>query len=58
MTIGLSRYELRRPRYEGGLPRRGGGAIDYREDFFGKPAFLTVSGQLQVHLFTVQNGCI
>ena len=37
-----------RPRYEGGLPRRDGSAIDYREDFFGKPAFLTVSGQLQV----------
>ena len=37
-----------RPRYEGGLPRLPGGGVDYREDFFDKPSFLTVSGQLQV----------
>lgn len=37
-----------RPRYEGGLPRAAGGAVDYKQDFFGKPAYLTVSGQLQV----------
>jgi len=36
-------------KYKGGLPRiPGGGGVDYREDFFGKPAYLTVSGQLQV----------
>ena len=37
-----------RPRYEGGLPRTPAGDVDYKEDFFGKPAYLTVSGQLQV----------
>ena len=31
----------------GGLPRSAAdGKIDYSADFFGKPAFLTVSGQL------------
>ena len=30
----------------GGLPRRPDGSVDYGEDFFGKPSFLTVSGQL------------
>ncbi|MCX7848188.1 MAG: asparagine--tRNA ligase [bacterium] len=30
------------------LPRTPDGGIDYREDFFGRPAFLTVSGQLAV----------
>jgi asparaginyl-tRNA synthetase len=28
-------------------PRDESGAIDYREDFFGRPTFLTVSGQLE-----------
>ncbi|MDR3313361.1 MAG: asparagine--tRNA ligase, partial [Oscillospiraceae bacterium] len=31
----------------GNPARLPGGAVDYREDFFGKPAYLTVSGQLQ-----------
>eukprot|EP00879_Flechtneria_rotunda_P014346 GHRR01014986.1.p1 GENE.GHRR01014986.1~~GHRR01014986.1.p1 ORF type:complete len:573 (+),score=204.73 GHRR01014986.1:186-1904(+) len=31
----------------GGFKRTAAGDIDYSEDFFGKPAFLTVSGQLQ-----------
>ncbi len=30
------------------LPRTPGGAIDFSEDFFGREAFLTVSGQLNV----------
>lgn len=30
------------------LPRNDNGAIDFRKDFFGKEAFLTVSGQLNV----------
>ena len=30
------------------LPRTEKGAVDYRKDFFGKEAFLTVSGQLNV----------
>jgi hypothetical protein len=39
-----------RAKMRGGLPRQevGGSAIDYSKDFFGKPAYLTVSGQLQV----------
>jgi hypothetical protein len=32
----------------GGIRRQPNGRIDYRDDFFGKPAYLTVSGQLQV----------
>jgi asparaginyl-tRNA synthetase len=33
------------------LPRTPEGAIDFGQDFFGKPAFLTVSGQLNVETF-------
>jgi asparaginyl-tRNA synthetase len=33
------------------LPRTPEGAIDYSQDFFGKPAFLTVSGQLNVEAY-------
>lgn len=33
------------------LPRTDKGDIDYREDFFGKEAFLTVSGQLNVESY-------
>merc|ERR1712176_1554237 len=33
---------------EKGLPRGEGNKIDYSRDFFGKPSFLTVSGQLSV----------
>ncbi len=33
------------------LPRTVDGAIDFSQDFFGKPAFLTVSGQLNVETF-------
>lgn len=36
---------------KGGVPRGKDGAIDYKKDFFGKPAALTVSGQLQVESF-------
>jgi asparaginyl-tRNA synthetase len=39
------------------LPRRKEGAqagqIDYAQDFFGKPAFLTVSGQLEAEIFAL-----
>jgi len=37
-------------------PRRDDGAIDYHQDFFGKPAYLTVSGQLQVEAFACSMG--
>jgi asparaginyl-tRNA synthetase len=33
------------------LPRTPDGAVDYSQDFFGKPAFLTVSGQLNVEAY-------
>ncbi|HEY3380438.1 MAG TPA: asparagine--tRNA ligase [Vicinamibacterales bacterium] len=33
------------------LPRTGDGAIDFTQDFFGKPAYLTVSGQLNVETY-------
>lgn len=35
-----------RSKFSGGLPRKEDGKVDYSHDFFGKPAFLTVSGQL------------
>ena len=38
------------------LPRGEGGAIDYTQDFFHKPTFLTVSGQLQVEAFACSMG--
>jgi asparaginyl-tRNA synthetase len=33
------------------LPRTPEGSIDYAQDFFGRPAFLTVSGQLNVETY-------
>jgi asparaginyl-tRNA synthetase len=33
------------------LPRTAAGAVDYEQDFFGKPAHLTVSGQLNVETY-------
>ena len=33
------------------LPRTEDGAIDFAEDFFGRPAYLTVSGQLDVECY-------
>jgi asparaginyl-tRNA synthetase len=35
------------------LPRSAEGAVDYALDFFGKPAFLTVSGQLEGESFAL-----
>lgn len=36
------------------LPRRAGSAaIDYSQDFFGRPAYLTVSGQLEAEIFAL-----
>ena len=35
------------------LPRTPDGAIDYAQDFFGRPAFLTVSGQLNVEAYAL-----
>ena len=35
----------------GGIARTPDGRIDYAEDFFAKPAYLTVSGQLNVEYY-------
>jgi asparaginyl-tRNA synthetase len=35
------------------LPRTPEGAVNFREDFFEKPAFLTVSGQLEAEIFAL-----
>src|SRR5262245_43614209 len=37
------------------LPRKDG-AVDFSQDFFGRPAFLTVSGQLQAEIFACALG--
>lgn len=41
----------KRYRVVGGLLRKDDGGVDYVDDFFGRQAFLTVSGQLQVRQF-------
>lgn len=50
MQEDLDRMEAR-VRLEGGLYRTKQGAVDYCHDFFGKAAFLTVSGQLQAEYY-------
>lgn len=35
------------------LPRLDGGAVDFSKDFFGKPSYLTVSGQLEAEIFAL-----
>src|SRR5438874_1159738 len=35
------------------LPRTPAGGVDFGEDFFGKPAFLTVSGQLEAEIYAL-----
>jgi asparaginyl-tRNA synthetase len=35
------------------VPRTEGGAIDFSQDFFGKPTYLTVSGQLEAEIFAL-----
>jgi len=34
-------------------PRKSDGAVDFAQDFFGKPAYLTVSGQLEGEIFAM-----
>ena len=38
------------------VPKTGDGAVDYTQDFFGKPANLTVSGQLNAENFAMAFG--
>jgi asparaginyl-tRNA synthetase len=40
----------------GKLPRNDKGEIDYAKDFFGKPTYLTVSGQLEAEIFACALG--
>ncbi len=35
------------------LPRTDDGNIDWRQDFFGRPAYLTVSGQMEAEIFAM-----
>ena len=35
----------------GDIPRDAAGAVDYGKDFFGKPSYLTVSGQLNAEIY-------
>jgi asparaginyl-tRNA synthetase len=37
-------------------PKTGEGTIDYEQDFFGRPTFLTVSGQLEAEIFALSHG--
>ncbi|KAJ4907752.1 hypothetical protein Rs2_11410 [Raphanus sativus] len=48
--VSLARTE-ERSRLKPGLPKADDGKIDYSQDFFGRQAFLTVSGQLQVETY-------
>jgi asparaginyl-tRNA synthetase len=45
--FGVSMLDLAKP------PRKPDGSIDYGQDFFGKPAYLTVSGQLEAEIFAL-----
>merc|ERR1719327_1529253 len=40
------------------LPAADGGGIDYSQDFFGKPSYLTVSGQLNAEYFACAFGSV
>src|SRR5260370_5776244 len=40
----------------GKLPRNDKGEIDYTKDFFGRPTYLTVSGQLEAEIFACALG--
>jgi len=37
-------------------PRDGEGGVDYARDFFGRPTYLTVSGQLEAEIFALSHG--
>jgi asparaginyl-tRNA synthetase len=45
--FGVTTLDLAKP------PRKPDGAIDFAQDFFGKPAYLTVSGQLEGEIFAM-----
>jgi asparaginyl-tRNA synthetase len=40
----------------GKLPRNEAGAVDFSKDFFGRPTYLTVSGQLEAEIFACALG--
>jgi asparaginyl-tRNA synthetase len=45
--FGVTTLDLQNP------PRTEDGAVDYQRDFFGRPAYLTVSGQLEGEIFAL-----
>ena len=45
--LGVTALDLANP------PKTNSGAIDYSQDFFGKPAYLTVSGQLEAEVMAM-----
>src|SRR6185369_2349931 len=45
--FGVTTLDLGKP------PRKSDGAVDFAQDFFGKPAYLTVSGQLEGEIFAM-----
>ena len=50
-TLDLDNPPLIPPQFGG--DERGGRAVDFAEDFFGRPTFLTVSGQLEAEIFAM-----
>ncbi len=45
--FGVTTLDLQTP------PRAGDGTVDWQQDFFGRPAYLTVSGQLEGEIFAL-----
>jgi asparaginyl-tRNA synthetase len=45
--FGVTTFDLAKP------PKKPDGTIDFAQDFFGKPAYLTVSGQLEGEIFAL-----
>jgi asparaginyl-tRNA synthetase len=45
--FGVTTFDVSKP------PRKSDGTVDFAQDFFGKPAYLTVSGQLEGEIFAM-----
>ena len=46
----VTRFDLQQPQ---AIPRNEQGVVDFRQDFFGRPAYLTVSGQLEAEIMAM-----
>ncbi|WP_448380095.1 asparagine--tRNA ligase [Gloeomargarita sp.] len=46
----VTHFDLRQPQT---IPRNEQGEVDFRQDFFGRPAYLTVSGQLEAEIMAL-----